>query len=121
MNDAVLSINSTLGKRASAEVSGLENKVKASMRAVLKENWMETQDEALFRAGVAGALLDLGLDSDDGKRLRDSFLGMSRFAAMLNAAAAGIAVNMETVLPKDGEEMLPLLGWWHDVKEKTNG
>ena len=112
--DVVLHINATLGARASKEAQGLENKVKASMRAVIRENWMATRDEELFRAGVGGALIDVGLDSEDGKRLQESVQALNKFSAMLTAAQAGVSVDIASVLPE--EEPLPLLGWWHEVK-----
>lgn len=112
--DAVLMINSQLGQRAAAEVSGIKNKVKASMRAVIRENWMATRDEELFRAGLGGALLDLGTESEDGKRLHSSIQAMRRFSAFLEAAQAGLSVDVESI--KAEGEMLPLMKWWHEVK-----
>jgi hypothetical protein len=115
--DVVLNINATFGARAAKEATGLENKVKASMRAVIRENWMATRDEELFRAGVGGALIDVGLDSEDGQRLERSILALKKFSAMLTAAQAGLSVNIESVLPGEGEEQpLPLMGWWHQVR-----
>ena len=115
--DVVLNINATFGARAAKEVTGLENKVKASMRAVIRENWMATRDEELFRAGVGGALIDVGMDSEDGQKLERSVKALAKFSAMLTAAQAGVSVDMASVLPGDGDEQpLPLLGWWHDVK-----
>ena len=117
MNDAVLNINASLGARASKEATGLENKIKASMRAVIRENWMETRDEGLFRAGVGGALIDVGVASEDGQRIERSLRALAKFSAMLTAAQVGVSVDIASVLPGEGEEqLLPLMGWWHDMK-----
>jgi hypothetical protein len=113
MNDVALSINATMGKTAAARVDGLEAKVKASMKAVIDGDWMASNDDALFRAGVAGALLDVGSDSEDGQRLTSSIEFLKRFSAFLNAASAGLDVS-----PPDlsDEDPLPLMKWWHEVK-----
>lgn len=116
MNDAVLSINATIGKRGADDCKGdLEAKVKAAMRAVIDENWMATRDEELFRAGVGGALLSVGLDSDDGRLLERSVQALRRFDAMLNAAQAGLTVDIGEVA-KDHEGTVPLMKWWHEIR-----
>jgi len=120
MNDAVLQINASLGQRASKEAIGLENKVKASMRAVIRENWMATRDEELFRASVGGALLDVGLDSDDGTRLQRSIDVLKKFSAVLTAAQAGLSIDPDSWIPnEDDEAPLPLMGWWHAIKAES--
>ena len=118
MNNAVLSINATFGKRAADEEGGgLEAKVKASMRAVIRENWMDTTDDGLFRAGLAGALQSVGIDTDDGQRLKRSIEHLKRFSAFLTAAQAGLSVDPEGLLPSEDEEKpLPVMGWWHEVR-----
>lgn len=116
-NNAVLMINANLGRRGAKDAVGLEAKVKASMRAVREGNWLETNDDALFSAGVGGALLDVGADSDDGRRLTASLDAMRKLIAFLNAAQAGLSVDATSVLPPDDAELpLPLLGWWHETK-----
>lgn len=119
MTDNILAINATIGRSASATVEGLEAKVKASMRAVLDGNWMIVDnDDALFRAGLAGALLDVGADSDDGKRLTESIVVLRKISAFFTAAQAGLSIDLSSALPEEGEEQpLPLLEWWHETKE----
>ncbi len=114
MNDGVLAINSSIGCEASKNVQGLENKVRASMKAVISGNWMETKDEALFRAGIGGALLDIGVDSDDGKKLLNSVEALKQLSAFITASQAGLSVSP----PDVPEDILPLMGWWHEVKGK---
>ena len=120
MNNAILQINATFGKRAADEETGdLEAKVKASMRAVIAENWMDTTDDGVFRAGVGGALLSVGLDSDDGKRLQRSIEALRKFSAFLTAAQAGLSVDPSSLEePEGAEPLLPLMNWWHEVKAK---
>lgn len=116
-NEAVLSINATLGKLAFEEAEGdLEAKVKASMRAVIRENWMATTDDELFRAGVGGALIGLKAGPDY-ERVRRSMEALRRMSAALSAAQAGVSVDFGSVLPDEDEEQpLPLLPWFREVK-----
>jgi len=116
MFDPALHLNATVGKAASAQVTGIENKVKASMRAVLRGNWLETRDEALFRAGVGGALLDVGKDSEEGQELSRSMETLRKHNALMVAADAGIAVKV--LMSDDGKPPLPLLKWWREAKEE---
>ncbi|MEO8039682.1 MAG: hypothetical protein ABI794_13000 [Betaproteobacteria bacterium] len=115
MFDPALHLNASVGKAASAQVSGIENKVKASMRAVLKGNWLETRDEALFRAGVGGTLLDVGKDSDEGRELTRSMDTLRKHNAAMVAADAGIGVKVP--LAAGDHPPLPLLQWWREAKE----
>lgn len=114
MNDAVLSINSSFGQRAAEQVEGLENKVKASMRAVIKENWMATDDDSLFRAGVGGALLDTK-DTPDGEKLLTSIQDLRAINAFFNANAVGLSVDFPTM----SEDPAPLMKWWQEVKAES--
>lgn len=116
MNDVVLTINSQIGQRAADAVTGLEEKVKASMRAVREGNWMETNEDALFRAGVGGALLSVGRDSLEGERLISSINALRRFSAFLTAAQAGVSADLSSVIRDDEEKPLPLMQWWRETK-----
>lgn len=119
MNDAVLNINATFGKRAAdAERGSLEAKVKASMRAVIRENWMETRDEGLFRAGLGGALLSVGMDSEDGRELQRSIERLKKTSGLLVALQSGVPVDLEAMLKEQENEapVFPLMAWWHEVK-----
>jgi len=114
-NDAVLMINSDFGRRASERVDGLENKVKASMKAVLDENWLVVNDDdALFRAGLGGVLLDVGQDSEDGQKLTASIDVLKKFGSFLSASSAGLSVEFPEM--PDPETILPLMGWWREIK-----
>ena len=113
MNDTVLMINASFGKSASQKEIGLENKIKASMKAVKEGNWMETNEDALFRSSLAGVYLDVGQTSEDGMRLTESVNALKSFNAFIAAAQAGL--NPE--VPKVSGELLPLMGWWHELTD----
>lgn len=119
MNDAVLTINATLGKQGFEEAEGdLEAKVKASMRAVLRDNWMATRDEELLRAGIGGALLALK-EGPEYDRLVRSVEVLKKFSAAITAAQAGIGVDFSDILPgEDEEQPLPLMAWFREVKDE---
>lgn len=113
MNDAVLSINATMGKGASEKAEGLEAKFKASAKAVIDGNWMEASDDALFRAAVGGVMLDVGKDSQEYQTLKNTIEQIQKFSAFLAAATRGLKVEIPDV---DEVETVPLMKWWKEVK-----
>jgi hypothetical protein len=118
MNDAVLAINAALAADAVKEATGLENKIKAAMRAVIDKSWMDTNDDSMMRAALAAVLLDVGKDSPDYQRVVDSVEALRKFSAFLAASQAGLSVDIESVLPKEGDDpALPLVKWWHEAKD----
>lgn len=119
MNDMVLAVNATIGREASKCAKSLENKVKASMRSVLKGNWMETREDEIFKASVGGVLLDVGEESKEGQLLIKSIKMLQRFQAAFAAAAVDVPVNFEAIVDEDDKKCLPLLSWWQDVKKET--
>lgn len=119
MNDhVVLQLNAAYGRKASSEAVGLEAKTKASMRAVLRENWVSTDETEQFHSAVLGVLLDVGKDSDDGQTVIRSMEALRKFEAAVRAAQSGVAVDFMSALPEDPAAVLPLLEWWKSVKEE---
>lgn len=118
-NDATLiAINAQLAERDVKAATGLENKIKAAMRAVVRENWMDTNDDSMMRAALAAVMLDVGKDSPEYARIVASVDSLRKFSAFLTAAQAGVSVDLDSVLPKeDAEQPLPLIAWWHEAKE----
>lgn len=114
-NMAVMSINAQLAKRDVEEAVGLENKIKAAMKAVLRENWMDTNDDSMMRSALAAVLLNVGQDSEDGKTLLRSMDALRKLSAILTAAQAGLSVNLEHMdMPE--EPYLALIPWWNEAK-----
>ena len=97
MNMAVMSINAQLAARDVKEAVGLENKIKAGMRAVIRENWMDTNDDSMMRAALAAVLTDVGKDSPEYQRVVDSMDALRKLSAFLNAARAGLRVDIADV------------------------
>lgn len=123
MNDpkmAVMSINAQLAARDVKEAVGIEDKIKAGMRAVIRENWMDTDDDSMMRAALAAVLMDVGRDSDDGKRILASMDSLRKLSAMLTAAQAGLSINLtDDDMPPDN--LLPLIPMWHEAKAAIRG
>jgi hypothetical protein len=118
MSESVLiSINAQLAERDVKAATGLENKIKAAMRAVLRENWMDTNDDSMMRAALAAVMLDVGKESEDYQRIVSSVEALRKFSAFLNAAQAGLSVDITSALPaEDAEPPLPFVKWWHEAK-----
>ena len=117
-DNTVMLINARLGRDASAKEERLENKVKASMRAVIAGNWLTSDDDLLFRCGVARALLDVGQDSEDGKILASSVNALRRLSAALAAMELGVGVDLVASLPGSPDGVVPLPQWWEEVKKE---
>lgn len=118
MNDpkmSVMSINAQLVQAEVAAAVGVENKIKAAMQGVIEKNWMDTDDDSMMRAALAAVLLDVGRDSDDGKRIVASMDSLRKLSALLAAAQAGLSVSLnDDDMPPDN--LLPLIPMWHEAK-----
>ena len=114
----VLMINAAIGRSASKRETSLENKVKASMRGVLKGNWMETKEIELFKASMGGVLLDVGIESKEGELLIKSAKVLQRFSAAFEAAIVGVPVDFAAITKDGDDKCLPLLEWWEEVKKE---
>ena len=112
MDNLILALNAPAGMEASKKETGLENKCKAAMKAVIKTDWNCSSDDTLFRCALAGVFQDVGQDSEDGQLLLRSAEHLKRLSAFLNACQAGLSVDV----PEVEEEIVPLMGWWHEVK-----
>jgi len=121
MNLAVMSINAQLAARAVKEAVGLEAKIKAGMRAVIEQNFMDTNEDSMMQAALAAVLLDVGQDSEDSKRLTHSIDAVRKLSAFLTAAQAGLYVSLESALPDANAAPLPLIAWWHEAKTPASG
>lgn len=122
MNMAVISINAQLAAEDVKAAVGLENKIKAAMKAVILKNWMDTNDDSMMRAALAAVLLDVGKDSAEGKRLLQEIDILKRMNALLTMNQQGIPMTMDTAFSGiDIEEVskgprLPLLAMWKEAK-----
>lgn len=116
MNMAVISINAQLAARDVKEAVGLEAKIKAGMRAVIRENWMDTNDDSMMRAALAAVLLDVGQDSEDGQKIVKTMDGLRKLSAILTAAQAGLSVNLSESDVDENFKPLPLIQWWKEAK-----
>ena len=116
---ARVQVNAAYGRHAATQVTGLENKLKASMKAVIKEDWLGANEDEQFRAGVLGVLLDVGVDSEDGRLIARSLEAVTKFSAALEAMQAGLRVDFASALPIAGDKVVPLLALWHEVKERS--
>lgn len=116
MNMVVMSINAQLAARDVKEAVGLEAKIKAGMRAVIRKNWMDTNDDSMMRAALAAVLLDVGHTSDDGQKIVKTLDGLRKLSAILTAAQAGLSVNLNEGDVDENFKPLPLLVWWQEAK-----
>src|SRR4051794_36385796 len=109
MNDAILTINGNIGMLAVKKSDTLEQKVKASMLAVLEGNWLTSEDELLFRCGIAGVLFAVGKDSEEYKISVKSVKALRSVSTMLELAQSGN--HTMSLNPADFEEIVPLMAW----------
>ncbi len=115
--DNIFMINASIGKRASEGAEGLEGKVKASMRAVVKENFLELDEDKLFRAAIGGVLLDVDADCEDVRRLKRAVDKLQKLGAFLAAAQVGLTVSIDDMVDDD-DAILPLMPWWREISKE---
>lgn len=101
---------------ASRRAEGMEQKCKAAMRFVLRDNWLGVPDEVLLTSAVGGVLLDVQPDSKAADELALAMLALKRFDTFLAAARAGLSPDPT---PLRETSPLPLLGWWLAVKDEV--
>jgi hypothetical protein len=113
----VMMINAEYGAEAArATVGTLEDRVKASMRAVLEENWMDRKQMTLFQAAMAGALMSCDSGDGDWHQIVDSLEALRKVGAFLELAKIGFKADMP---PLGMNATLPLYVWWHEVFAAT--
>lgn len=111
--DNIMAINATIGARAAAETVGtIEDRTKASMRAVLEGNWMETRQVKLFGAAMAGVLMTCETGDEDYARIVETLDALRKVGAFLELAKIGFQADIPTL---GARATLPLYEWWHDV------
>jgi hypothetical protein len=103
---------------ASTHTQGsLEDKLRASMHKTV-DHWMCSIEDERFRAAVGGVMLDCGEGSEGWQRLADEMAGISKVSAMINAAQAGLVVDLESSdITAPLHEPLGLLKLWNEAKE----
>lgn len=108
-----MSINAMFGFNAAKETVGtIEDRVKASMRAVLENNYLENEQRRLFQASIAGALMTCETGDHDWHQLVDSMDAVYKVGAFLEVVKLGFKAGA----PALGEHVtLPLVEWWHEV------
>lgn len=121
-NNAIVMINANMDADAARKVEGLEAKVRASMLAVIKGDWMAADDDDLFRSGVGGAMIAVGEGTPKYAQLTASMKALQKFSAFLTANRAGLTVSIIDALKKeDGEpETLPLTQWFREAKKEAD-
>ncbi len=101
---------------SAATDGSLEEKVKAAMGRTV-DHWMCTVEDERFRAAIGGVMLDCGEGSEGWQRLADEIAGITKVSAMINAAQAGLVVDLErSDITAPLHEPLGLLKLWNEVK-----
>lgn len=93
---------------------GFEDKLRAAMTAA-KDHWMVLDKDTQFQGAVAAVLLHYGKDSEEGKRLVYEINAIRKISAILNAAQAGVSVNLHDVGDKEKCEPVGLMKMWWEI------
>jgi hypothetical protein len=107
----VIVIASQETRRAADQVEGVENQLRAAMRAAL-DHWLLTNEDIQIKAAIAGVLMIC--NEEDKARITREL----DFWTALSAAISGIPVDMAQVLAgQEGYEPIGLRRLWEEVKE----
>lgn len=98
------------------EAASVEDRLKAAFD-VTANHWLLRTDDERFRAGVGGVMLFYGERSEEFKILEAEMLRLQKASALINAAMAGISVEVEDDF-KPSE--ISLLVLFHASKNKRN-
>lgn len=112
-----LNMHAAVAKSAASGVQGIEAKCRAAFKAVRQEDMFCSGDNVMFNGALAGVVEDLGLESEDGKKVCEAARGVNKANAVLQAMASGVPVDLEAAM-KDlpPKPALPLMQWWHESK-----
>lgn len=99
---------------ACAGEQNLENRFRKSMAAA-RNHWMAPNDQDQFKGAIGGVLMAKETTEPEKERINSTV----RSLQAINAAINGVPVDLAAVLQRqeDGPEPLPLVKWWHEVKE----
>ena len=87
----------------------VEEKLREAMRHV-DEIWFTIEDDLLFRCAVGAVLVEVGADSEDGKRITDEL-------KFLRYMAAGAGESMGAwIQSHDPESVIGLMKIWKEVR-----
>jgi hypothetical protein len=121
-HEVVLQINTTLARTAVGRTetfASLETKIKAAMLGVLEGNWLETRDQELMRAALAGVLMAYPKDSREVYMVTESWKGLIRFVDWMNSREPLQAGStLPSLTAEDGSDLLPLMVWWEAAKKE---
>jgi hypothetical protein len=117
MRDTVLAINATVARDATVKVRGLAKKVQAAMNAVLLSDFYQATDDEMFQGVIVGVGMALKQDGPEYHRLKDTIAALKNLKTGLDAAAAGISVDIPALLSTN-KKWLPLGRWWIEAKRK---
>ena len=114
MNDVMLSLVVAECKPEVERTTGsIEDKAQAAMR-VAKDHWMVLDRDVQFRGSIGALLIHYGKDSPEYERIASELDSLRKLSAILQAAQAGLSVNLsEDDVPK--HESLGLLKMWQDI------
>lgn len=106
------------GRTACHGEADVIERVRKAMRAC-HDHWMEPEEPRRFRSAVAAAILEsAGAEKD---RLERSAKAVSQIGAVLEAARAGLVVDLDASDIAVAEDIIPLLALWRETRPAPRG
>lgn len=106
----------TEAKSSLVATDSLEDQLRAAMQ-VTRNHWMCTDEDEQFRAAIGAVMLHYGEESEEYKRLSSEMAKLRKVNAFLQAAQAGLSVDLSLLPDEDNQyEPIGLLGMWKSIQ-----
>ena len=114
MSDAMLALVVAECRPAVDACKGsIEDKARVAMEKA-KDHWMVFDHDVQFRGAIGALLVHYGKDSSEYERIASELDGLRKLSAILQAAQAGLSVNLDKDdLPK--HKPIGLMKMWQEI------
>jgi hypothetical protein len=92
----------------------LEQRCRKAMKAAAN-HWMVTEDQQQFKGAIGAVLLAKETTEEEKARINATVRSLAAF----NAMVSGVPVDLDAMIKNadEGPAPIPLVKWWHEVKD----
>jgi hypothetical protein len=113
-NEVIITIIAMEAKLACKNEPDPVERIKKAMRLVKGGHWLSTDENILLQSAICAAFIETK-DETEQDRIVKSANQLQQLSALLVAAEAGLAVDPQTLIPPE-EDNIPLLALWREIQ-----